>query len=45
MAQRCREKAKAIIDSYEQPPMEQAMREELDAFVTKRQEEISPSIA
>ncbi len=45
MAQRCREKAKSIIASYEQPPMDPAVREELDAFVAKRQEEISPSIA
>lgn len=45
MAQRCREKAKAIIESYEPPPMEAAIREELDTFVAKRQEQISPSLA
>ncbi|TIP12348.1 MAG: trimethylamine methyltransferase, partial [Mesorhizobium sp.] len=45
MAQRCREKATAIIASYEQPPMDPAVREELDAFVAKRQEDISPSLA
>jgi len=45
MAQRCREKAKSIIASYEQPQMDPAVREELDAFVAQRQEEISPSLA
>jgi trimethylamine--corrinoid protein Co-methyltransferase len=45
MAQRCREKARAIIASYEQPFMDRSVREELDAFVAKRQEQISPSLA
>ena len=45
MAERCRRKAADIIASYEQPPMDLAVREELDAFVSKRQEEISPSLA
>jgi trimethylamine--corrinoid protein Co-methyltransferase len=42
MAQRSREKAASILDHYEQPHMDQAVREELDAFVARRQEEISP---
>ncbi|MES0129252.1 trimethylamine methyltransferase family protein [Mesorhizobium sp. M0029] len=45
MAQRCREKATSIIASYEQPQMDPAVREELDAFVAHRKEEISPSLA
>lgn len=45
MAERCRRKATDIIASYEQPSMDPAIREELDAFVAKRQEQISPSLA
>ncbi|RJT24187.1 trimethylamine methyltransferase [Mesorhizobium waimense] len=45
MAQRCREKAKATLESYEPPQIDVAVREELDAFVAKRQNEISPSLA
>ncbi|RWE19688.1 MAG: trimethylamine methyltransferase [Mesorhizobium sp.] len=45
MAQRCREKAADIIAHYEPPSMDPSVREELDAFVAKRQEEISPSLA
>ncbi|MER8849695.1 trimethylamine methyltransferase family protein [Mesorhizobium australicum] len=45
MAQRCREKARVIIDNHKAPGMDPATREELDAFVTKRQEQISPSLA
>lgn len=45
MAQRCRVKATAILQSYQQPLLDVAVREELDAYVVKRQEQISPSIA
>ncbi|RWE21475.1 MAG: trimethylamine methyltransferase [Mesorhizobium sp.] len=45
MAQRCREKAKMLLSSYEAPLIDAAVREELDAFVAKRQEQISPSLA
>jgi trimethylamine--corrinoid protein Co-methyltransferase len=45
MAERCRAKAQVILDTYEQPPMDAAIREELDAFVSYRQEQISPNLA
>ena len=45
MAERCREKAQALLDAYETPPMESAVRDELDAYVSRRQEQISPSLA
>jgi trimethylamine--corrinoid protein Co-methyltransferase len=45
MATRCRDKARAILANYEQPSMDPAVREELDAYVARRQEEISPSLA
>lgn len=45
MAERCRDKAKALLDSYEPPHLDAAVREELDAYVAKRQEQISPSLA
>ncbi|CDX53606.1 Trimethylamine methyltransferase MttB (fragment) [Mesorhizobium plurifarium] len=45
MAQRCREKARMLLASYEAPAIDEAVREELDAFVAKRQEQISPSLA
>lgn len=45
MALRCREKAWAILEGHEPPHLEPTVREELDAFVTKRQEQISPSLA
>lgn len=44
MDQRCREKAQAIIRDYEAPPLDPAVREELDAYVEKRQHEICPSL-
>ncbi|MBZ9764959.1 trimethylamine methyltransferase family protein [Mesorhizobium sp. CA8] len=44
-ATRAREKAKAIIAEYEPPPMDEAVREELDAFVDRRKREISPEIS
>ena len=42
MAERCREKAQALLDAYETPPMDSAMRDELNAYVSRRQEQISP---
>jgi trimethylamine--corrinoid protein Co-methyltransferase len=42
---RCREKAKSLLQDYEQPKLDPAVREELDAFVEMRQRQISPSIA
>lgn len=44
MAERCREKAKTLLANYQPPPLDPARREELDAFVAKRQEQISPSL-
>ena len=45
MAERCRERARAILEAYEQPAMDAAVREELDAYVLRRQEQISPNLA
>ena len=42
---RAREKAESILREYRQPAMDIVIRESLDAFVAKRQEEISPSLA
>ncbi len=42
---RTREKAEAMLKAYEAPVLDEAIREALDGFVAKRQEEISPSIA
>ncbi len=44
MAQRCREKAEAILEDYQPPWMDDAVREELDAYVARRQEQISPHL-
>jgi len=45
MWQRSLDHAQQVVDSYEAPLMEQAVREELDAYVEKRQREISPDLA
>ncbi len=45
MAERCREKAQALLDAYEMPSMDSAMRDELNAYVARREEQISPSLA
>ena len=45
MGVRCRDKAKSILDLYRQPSMDPGIREELDAFVAKRQESISPNLS
>ncbi len=45
MRRRSRQHAEAVLASYEAPPIDSAIREELDAFVERRQSEISPHIA
>lgn len=45
MDQRCREKAADLLAEYERPPMDPAVRDELDAFLARRCMEISPAIA
>lgn len=45
MDQRCREKASEILASHEAPPIDPALKAAVDAFVAKRQSEISPAIA
>ncbi len=45
MRERSRQHAEAVLASYEAPPMDAAIREELDAFVARRQSELSPNIA
>ena len=45
MAERCRRAAAAIIRDYEAPSLDPSLRDALDAFVAKRQEEISPHIS
>lgn len=45
MDQRCREKAADILGSYEQPQIDPALKAAVDAFVAKRQTEISPAVA
>lgn len=40
VATRAREKARRMLAEYEQPPMDQSAREELDAFVERRKHEI-----
>ena len=41
MRDRSRQHAAAVLDSYEAPPLDSAARDELDAFVQRRQSEIS----
>ncbi|TGS95615.1 trimethylamine methyltransferase, partial [Mesorhizobium sp. M8A.F.Ca.ET.213.01.1.1] len=41
LAQRARERARQILAEYEQPPLDEAVREELDAFVERRKREIA----
>ncbi len=45
MPQRAREKARDMLAHYEAPPMDIAKREELDAYVARRQQEISPNLS
>lgn len=45
MDQRCREKAAETLGSYEQPQIDPALKAAVDAFVAKRQTEISPAVA
>ena len=42
---RAREKAEKLLTEYEAPEIDIAIKEALDNFVEKRQEEISPSLA
>ncbi|MCP3939775.1 MAG: trimethylamine methyltransferase family protein [Actinomycetia bacterium] len=44
MWERSRQHAQAVLASYEPPPMDDAVREELDAFVERRQSELSPDV-
>ncbi|WP_233282741.1 trimethylamine methyltransferase family protein [Agrobacterium tumefaciens] len=39
--QRARDRARQILADYERPPLDEAIREELDAFVKRRKREIS----
>lgn len=43
--QRCLEKAAVLLAEYERPAMDPATREALDAYVTLRESQISPSLA
>lgn len=45
MPTRAREKAEDLLARYERPAMDQGIREELDAFVARRQGEISPNLS
>ncbi len=45
LAQRARKKAKAMLKNYQPPELDPIVRDELDAYVGKRQTEISPSLA
>lgn len=45
MDQRCREKAAALLAEYQPPAMDPSRREALDAYVTLREAQISPSVA
>jgi len=45
MSQRAREKARDMLAQYEAPSMDIAKREELDAYVARRQQEISPNLS
>lgn len=43
MAARCRDRARTLLAEFEPPPMDVAVREELDAYVARRKTEIDPS--
>ena len=45
ITERARDKAKNILNGYEQPVLDSATLEELNSFVAKRESEISPSLA
>lgn len=45
LPERARDKAQALLDHYEPPTLDPAVREELDAYVARRETEISPSLA
>lgn len=45
MDQRCREKAAEILAAFEPPYIDPAVKVAVDAYVARRQQEISPSIA
>ena len=45
MQSRARDKAAAILADYQAPPLDISIRDALDGFVAKRQEEISPRIS
>lgn len=45
MPTRAREKVERLLRDYQRPALEIARREELDAFVARRESEISPSLA
>jgi trimethylamine--corrinoid protein Co-methyltransferase len=43
MPQRANEKARQLLSEYQAPTLDPAIHEALDAYVTTRQEEISPT--
>jgi len=45
MDQRCREKAAELLAEFTPPPIDPALRAAVDAFVARRQSEISPAIS
>lgn len=45
MAARCRARAQALLNEFKAPPIDDAVREELDAYVMRRKSEINPSFS
>jgi trimethylamine:corrinoid methyltransferase-like protein len=45
MPQRANEKARQLLSEYQGPPLDPAIHEALDAYVTTRQEQISPNLS
>jgi trimethylamine--corrinoid protein Co-methyltransferase len=45
MATRCRERARQLLQDFQAPPMDPAIREELDAYVARRKSEIDPTFS
>ncbi len=45
MPARTRKKAEQLLNEYQQPPLDAGRKEALDDFVTRRESEISPSLA
>jgi trimethylamine--corrinoid protein Co-methyltransferase len=44
VGQRAREKARALLASYQAPALDIAIREELDDFVRRRKADINPNL-